>query len=66
MFPKIKILSDAGNVYPVDSVIGVDKLIKAYEETTDDKSLCDWLYGVPIPTAVKFIADAWGIEYKFV
>lgn len=66
MFPKIRILSDAGDVYAVGSIIGVDELIKDYEETTDDKSLCGWLYGVPIPTAVKFIADAWGIEYKFV
>lgn len=66
MFPKIRILSDAGNVYDVDSIIGVDELIKDYEETTDDKSLCGWLYGVPIPTAVKFIADGWGIEYEFV
>ena len=42
MFPKIRILSDAGDVYAVGSIIGA------------------------IPTAVKFIADAWGIEYKFV
>lgn len=66
MFPKIRILSDAGNVYAVDSIVGVDELIKDYEETTNDKSLCDWLYRVPIPTAVKFIADGWGIEYEFV
>lgn len=66
MFPKIRIISDAGDVYAAGSIIGVDELINAYEETTNDKSLCDWLCRVPTPTAVKFIADGWGIDYEFV
>lgn len=63
---KIKIISDDGNVYKKDEVVDVSDLILSYCDCTNDKSLKDWLWRVPIPTAVKFIADAWGIEYEYV
>lgn len=63
---KIRIKSDDGAVYEIGSVIEVADFIKSYRECTNDKSLIDWLYRIPIPSAVDFIAKAWGIEYEFV
>lgn len=63
---RIRIKSDDGAVYEKGSVIEVADFIESYCECTNDKSLIDWLYRVPIPSAVDFIAKAWGIEYDFV
>jgi len=41
-------------------------LIRSWMECCTDDSLKDWISRIPIPSAVHFIADAWGIDYKFV
>ena len=63
---KIKIEHDGGGVYQAGQVLGVDTLIRDYCDCTTDESLKDWLYRIPIPSAVAFIAAAWGIVYNFV
>lgn len=62
---KIKILK-GNDIYKVGEVIEVVDLIRDYCSGCSDKDMIDWLWRVPIPTAVKFIADAWGIEYEYV
>lgn len=63
---KIKILSDDGNVYKNDEVVDIADLIRSYCGSTNDNDLKDWLWKIPIPSAVDFIAKAWGIEYKYI
>lgn len=62
----IKILSDNGNVYEEGQIISVGQLIDDYSNCTNDKGLIDYLWRIPIPSAIAFIAEAWGIEYEFV
>lgn len=62
----IKILRDTGNVYEEGKIISVGQLIDDYSECTDDQGLIDYLWRIPIPSAIAFIAEAWGIEYEFV
>ena len=63
---KIKILSDDRNVYKNDEVVDVADLIRSYCDSTNDNDLKDWLWKIPIPSAVDFIAKAWVIEYKYI
>lgn len=63
---KIKIISDDGNVYKKDEVVDVSDLIRSYCDCTNDNDLKDWLWKIPIPDAVDFITNAWGIEYKYI
>ena len=63
---KIKILSDDGNVYKNDEVVDVADLIRSYCDCTNDNDLKDWLWKIPIQSAVDFITKAWGIEYKYI
>lgn len=62
----IKIIRDNGNVYEAGLIISVGKLMEDYCECTDDQGLIDFLWRIPIPSAIAFIAEAWGIEYEFV
>ena len=62
----IEIISDYGNVYKKGERILAMDLISSYLDCSTDKSFNDYLTRIPIPDAVSFIADAWGIEYKFV
>ena len=63
---KIRITNDGGSVYEHGEIIEVGDLIRDYCKCDNDKSLQDWLCRVPIPTAVKHIADMWELEYEFV
>lgn len=47
-------------------IISVEQLINDYCECTDDQDLVAFLWRIPIPSAIDFIADAWGIQYEFV
>ena len=63
---KIKILHDVGDVYEDNSIHGIKEIIDDYVDTCNDKSVITWLYSIPLPTAIEFIADAWGLDYEFV
>lgn len=65
---KIKIISDEGEVYAKGEIVDVHDLITSYCECCDNesKSIADYVCRIPIPSAVDFIAKAWGIEYEFV
>ena len=63
---KVKITNDGGGVYEHGEIIEVADLIRDYCDCDNDKSTQDWLWSVPIPTAVKHIADMWELEYEFV
>lgn len=63
---KIKILSDRDGVYEVGSVVNVMDLIRSWMDCCTDDSLKGWISRIPMPSAVQFIADAWGIDYKYV
>ena len=62
----VEIISDSGYVYEAGHVITANRLISNYLDCCDDESLKDWIVRIPIADAIKFIADAWGIEYKFI
>ena len=63
---RIRILSDRDGVYEVGSIINVGSLIVDYCNCTNDKDLINWLYNIPIPSAVAFITKAWEIDYEYV
>ena len=62
---NIKILSDRDGVYEVGSIVGIMDFINSYLDCCTDDSLKGWIERIPMPDAVKFIAEAWGIDYKF-
>ena len=64
---QIEIIYDSGKVYEEGHILSVEELFKQWCESMPRReSDWDWLNRIPIPSAVKFIADAWGIRYKFV
>lgn len=63
---SIRIKSDRDGVYQPGEVVDVKDIIESYCECATDKSLVDWINNTPIPTAISFIAVAWGLEYEFV
>ena len=61
---KIKILSDYGKVYDPNTVIKVADLLKDYKDTVDEEDfviVSQW----DERKAVRFIADAWGLDIEF-
>lgn len=65
---KIQITNDPEKVYPDGTILTVDKLFRDYKETLTDANMSTyhWLCRIPIPSAIDFIAKAWGFDYKFV
>lgn len=63
---RIEILYDSGHVYGRGEIIEIKTLIRDYCECDRDPATEEWLYRIPIPDAVKFIADMWGIDYRFI
>jgi len=63
---NVRILNDNGGVYEQGSIVDVGQLITDYCDCTDDQGIIDYLWRIPIPSAIDFIAEAWGIEYEFV
>ena len=63
---QIKIISDRDGIYEVGEVVKVEDLIKSYRECCTDESIDGYICRIPIPSAVHFIAEAWGLDYKFV
>lgn len=62
----IQILSDRDGVYAEGSQISIMRFIQDYLDACPDSGVQGWLTRIPMPSAVAFIADAWGIDYKFV
>lgn len=68
---KIKITSDADGEYgyPKGLVIPAEEFIRDYVDTlneVEDADAIDFIKSLQEEYAVDFIADAWGIDYKFV
>ena len=63
---KIKIIHDPDGVYEDGSVHDIKDIIISYCECCSDKSLADYLYRIPIPSAMAFICNAWSLEYEYV
>ena len=63
---KIKITTDKYGVFKSDTVMNVMDFMSQYFKETEDKSLVDWLQRIPIPSAVDYIAQEWGLTYRFV
>jgi hypothetical protein len=63
---KIKITSDKYGVFKSDTVMNVMDFMSQYFKETEDKALVDWLQRIPIPSAVDYIAQEWGLTYRFV
>ena len=63
---KIKITSDKYGVFKSDTTMDVMDFMTQYFNEMEDKSLVDWLQRIPIPSAVDYIAQEWGLTYKFV
>lgn len=63
---EVEIISDSEDVYKPGEQIAASDLIDDYcgvnpIDLDDDSSR---LRSIPIPEAIKYIAEAWGIEYK--
>jgi len=66
---QIQILHDRDGAYgyPVGAKMSVDALFEDFRISEDcDDELYAYLCRIPIPAAVDYIAEAWGIEYKYV
>ena len=63
---RIKITSDKHGVFKSDTVMNVMDFMTQYFNEMEDKSLVDWLQRIPIPSAVDYIAQEWGLTYRFV
>jgi hypothetical protein len=63
---KIKIIHDPEGVYKDCSIQDIKDMITSYCDCCNDKSLIDYLYRIPIPSAIAFLWDAWAIEYEYV
>lgn len=53
-------------MYAEGSQISIMRFIQDYLDACPDSGVQGWLTRIPMPSAVAFIADAWGIDYKFV
>lgn len=63
---KIKILHDRDGVYRVGEVVNIEDLFGDFAASCQNtRDELDYLYRIPIPAAVDYIANAWGIDYKF-
>ena len=63
---KIKITSDKYGVFKSDTTMDIMDFVRQYFNEIEDKSLVDWLQRIPIPSAVDYIAQEWGLTYRFV
>ena len=63
---KIKITSDKYGVFKSDTTMDIMDFMRQYFNEIEDKSLVDWLQRIPIPSAVDYIAQEWGLTYRFV
>ena len=63
---KIKITSDKYGVFKSDTTMDIMDFMTQYFNEMEDKSLVDWLQRIPIPSAVDYIAQEWGLTYRFV
>lgn len=64
---KIYVINDKTKVRKIGDVIEVQDFIEEYlDSIVEDSSLKAWLCRIPIPAAVDYIANEWGITYKFV
>lgn len=64
---KIYVINDKTKVRKIGDIIEVEDFIEEYlDSIVEDSSLKAWLCSIPIPAAVDYIANEWGITYKFV
>ena len=63
---KVKITTDKHKVFKTDTEIDVMDFMRMYFNETEDKSLVSWLQRIPIPSAVDYIAQEWGLTYKYI
>lgn len=64
---KIYVINDKTKVRKIGDIIDVKDFIKEYlDSIQEDTALKDWLCRIPITSAVDYIANEWGITYKFV
>lgn len=62
----IKITRDNEDCYEQGDIMTSKDLIDDYDFATTDSSVVEWLRSISAEEAVKFIADAWGLEYEIV
>ena len=60
----IKIISDKENIY-TNRTIEVKDLLDDFLDTCDDETH-DFIVNSQTSTALKFVADAWGLEYEVI
>lgn len=63
---KIKITSDKYGVFKSDTTMDIMDFMTQYFNEIEDKTLVGWLQRIPIPSAVDYIAQEWGLTYRFV
>ena len=63
---KIKITSDKYGVFKSDTTMDIMDFMTQYFNEMEDKTLVSWLQRIPIPSAVDYIAQEWGLTYRFV
>lgn len=63
---EIEFIYDPDGVYEPGEQPEAESFVKDYIDCcgSEMKDTVAWLYKITIPEAVKFVADAWNIEYK--
>lgn len=63
---EVEFVEDPEGVYECGEQVQASSFIDdyCYAATPSIEDVCNWLRRIPVPEAVKFCADAWGIAYR--
>lgn len=63
---EVEFVEDPGLVYETGEYTDATDFIEAYSECNSPEldDVSEWLKRIPVPNAVAFVAEAWGITYK--
>lgn len=64
MIPDIKITKDDKNIYGVGEVINANTLLMDYKKRENTAHSFRWLCRIPMPLAIKYMAEDLGLEYE--
>lgn len=63
MIPDIKITKDEKNIYGVGKIVNANTLLMDYKKRENAAHNYGWLCCIPMPSAIKYMAEDLGLEY---
>jgi hypothetical protein len=63
---EIEFIEDSGDVYESGDSMDAKDFVNEYIECQSEylADVCEWLRSIPVPQAVAFVTENWGIKYK--